>query len=263
MTKPHPKLSIALAQCSIDWEDKPSNLARMQHFAAQACGKADLIVFPETMSTGFSMKLDALAEPAEGESLQKLREIAQQYNLAILTSLFVIDAGKYFNRAYLIKSDGSYEYQDKRHLFRLGGEHKLMSPSTSWHCFDLHGWSIFPVVCYDLRFPVWCRNSDLQYDLMICIANWPEARAHVWNTLLEARAMENMAYVCGVNRVGTDAMKLVHRGDSKLISPRGDTIVACSPYEEELQLGTIEYEPMNRLREKFPVWKDADAFELK
>ncbi|WP_455082051.1 nitrilase family protein [Porphyromonas endodontalis] len=257
-------LTLALAQCDIVWENPTENLQVMRETFAQAAqGGAEIVVFPEVMTTGFSMHLEAIAEPFESlPSLQSIRAMVQQYGVAVVSSLLVKEGDKYFNRIFFITPEGEEFFQDKRHLFRMGGEAKQVSPAGDRHVFSYRGWNILLIACYDMRFPVWCRNRANEYDLLIDVANWPEPRRLVWSTLLRARAMENLAYVCGVNRVGRDAEGLVYTGDSALIDPKGRELAALEERRIELKIATLERAPLDKLRKKFPVYLDADEFSI-
>lgn len=257
------QLRVAIAQCQIDWEDKDANLKRMEMFASRMSGNVDVLFFPEMMTTGFSMNTQRLAEPFEkSDTLNHLTKIASTFDLALSATMPIFDEGKYYNRAYFITPGGDIFYQDKRHLFRVGGEHEVMAPAKERNIFSYMGWKILIIPCYDLRFPVWCANTDLQYDLLVCMANWPKPRRSVWQTLLRARAMENYAYVCGVNRVGEDGLGLFYTGDSAIISPRGEYLATCNAEQEEVISYTLDKESMEAFRSKFPAWKDMDRFSL-
>lgn len=261
---PQETLTVALAQCDIIWETPQSNLSIMQEMVARAAQEGvEVVVFPEVMTTGFSMHVERIAEPfAESPTLQSVRSMVQQYGVAVVSSLLVQEGDKSFNRVYFISPEGEEFYQDKRHLFRMGGEAKQVSPAESRHIFSYRGWRILLIACYDMRFPVWCRNRANEYDLLIDVANWPEPRRVVWSTLLRARAMENLAYVCGVNRVGVDAEGLVYTGDSALIDPKGRELTAATERCVELRIASLERAPMEKLRQKFPVYLDADEFTI-
>lgn len=275
---PH-SLSIALAQCDIAWEASKENLFKLRDYTLQAKAEgADMVVFPEAIVSGFSMDIDKIALPPNSEELSSIKELAQKEEIAIVSSFFVREPankggeecgfpglkninGEYFhNRVILFTPQGERFCQDKRHLFRPAGEARHISSARERQIFHYQGFNILLIACYDLRFPVWCRNRANEYDLLIDVANWPVPRRMVWQTLLQARAMENLAYVCGVNRVGTDAEGLKYSGDSALIDPRGNLLAEVAPSKEGLSIGTIEKEAMENLRKKFPVWQDADTF---
>lgn len=258
-----PSLKVALVQCAIESNAPQTNLRTLESEVVRWANEADLIVFPETITTGFSKDATDFADEwSSGEVFTKLKDLAQRHDVAICGSYLTKVGAEAFNRIFLFAPDGTVQWQDKRHLFSLGGEPKMISATDERKLFSLNGWRILPIVCYDLRFPVWCRCVDCEYDLIICVANWPEARREVWTTLLRARAMENLAYVIGVNRIGTDTMGLSYTGDSIAVNPRGQTIASCPSRQTSVVIAPLEYEPLSELRAKFPVWRDADSFTL-
>jgi len=225
-------LRISMIQSHIIWEDRDENLGYYGELLRRVSGKTDVAVLPETFSTGFSMNVEALADTPDGITVQTIRQWAVKYNLAVVGSFIVKDGEKYYNRVFFITPDGEEYYYDKRHLFRMAGEDQFFSEGNRQVIVPYKGWNICLQVCYDLRFPVWSRNVENQYDLLIYVANWPEARKKVWKTLLQARAMENMAYVCGVNRVGIDGKGFVYRGDSLIFSPKGKKLADAGKRKE-------------------------------
>lgn len=255
-------LRVALAQQSIIDLDCEQNLKKISELIASKQQEADLIVFPEAMLSGFSTEAMKQSITWEGAELKTLQSLAKQYNVGIACSVFVEDRGKHYNRFILCDEEGNIQWQDKKHLFRLGNEPLYMQASQERKLLRFKGWRILPIVCYDLRFPVWCRCQENDYDLIICIANWPRGRRDVWSTLLRARAMENLAYVIGVNRIGTDLEGLSYSGDSALINPRGEVIAYAPEDQENCITSTLHLEEVNKLRAKFPVWQDADPFSL-
>lgn len=255
------KLRVTLVQYDIAWEDKQKNLNRIESIVSDLAGQTDLIVLPEMFSTGFSMNSRNLAEPVSGTTISKVKEWAESSGAAICGSFIAEDGGDYYNRGFFITPDSEY-YYDKRHLFRMGTEPRYFSAGKKQLIVEHKGFRICLLICYDLRFPVWARNVNNVYDLLVYAANWPASRITVWNTLLPARAIENMSYVCGVNRIGTDGNGLVHNGYSKLINARGEEITSISPDREQTQTVEISRSELDSFREKFPVWKDADEFEL-
>lgn len=260
---PHETLCIAMAQLSIVWERPTANLDKIYAVALEASSKGvELLVFPEVMTTGFSMDLTKVAEPIPSPSLARIQSIVEETGVAIVSSILVRDGEHCYNRIFMLTPDAGAYFQDKRHLFRMGGEAEVVTPASSRQIISYRGWNILLVACYDLRFPVWCRNRANEYDVLIDVANWPEPRRSVWSTLLQARAMENLSYVCGVNRVGEDNVGAVYAGDSAVIDPRGNKIAVCPEKEESISVVTLERSPMEKLRKKFPVWLDADPFVL-
>lgn len=258
-------LRISLLQTDIAWNDPQQNLSRIGQLLARLEGTSDLAVLPETCTTGFTLSPQNVAEPDDGPTICQLKGYASQYELAIAGSFAQKDSDgpSFHNRAFLITPEGQYLHADKHHLFRIGGESRAYSPGAERPIFSYRGWNIALFVCYDLRFPVWSRNTDLRYDLALYVANWPAARTDVWDALLTARALENQAYVCGVNRVGNDGNDLHYDGHSALISPRGEQLLSLSAAQESIATAYVSRDVLRKFRNKFPVWKDADPFQLK
>jgi omega-amidase len=220
----------------------------------------DLFILPEVFTTGFCASARSYAETVDGNAYQWMREQAQLHNAVIAGSLVVKEQDKYFNRLVWARPDGSYLHYDKRHLFRMGGEHTRYEIGSERVLTELKGWRILPMICYDLRFPVWSRNRN-DYDLAIYVANWPSARALHWNRLLQARAIENLSYVVGVNRVGMDEAGQHYAGDSSIYGPAGEPIATSQ--EPGLIRVEIFADKLSEYREKFPANLDADNFHLK
>ena len=254
-------LRVSLVQADLVWEDKEANLEKLARMVDQI-DETDLIVLPEMFPTGFSMRPDALFDDVEGESLQWMRKLAKTKNSAVCGSVIVEVGGNYFNRLYFVKPSGDYQKYDKRHLFTLAGEEKVYTSGNERILIDWRGWKILPYVCYDLRFPVWCRNVE-EADLMVFVANWPERRRDAWKTLLKARAIENMCYLVGVNRVGADGNDVMHSGDSAVYDELGKVIGAPEPFKEELVTVVLDRENMLRSRQRFSFLADRDQFEVK
>lgn len=255
-------LRISLVQSSIFWEDRDATLRHFEKQLKRLRGKTDLVILPETFTTGFSMNVSNLAETMDGKTIQTLKSWAKEWNFAITGSFIAKENNNCFNRGFFITPEGECHTADKRHLFRMGGEQNYYTPGSAGEIISYKGWNIRLLVCYDLRFPVWSRNVDNAYDLLIYVANWPESRSAVWKALLPARALENMTFVCGVNRVGTDGNKLTYSGDSVIYSPKGKKLIHIPAYKEAVRTYTIDKDESDKLRDKFPVWKDADAFKL-
>ena len=255
-------LRVSLVQQPLAWHDAARNRERFAALLAPLAGGTDLVVLPETFTTGFSMDVERLAEPAGGPTVEWLRGQAATLDAAITGSVITAQEGRYFNRLLWVTPSGEVRHYDKRHLFRMGREHEHFSPgrelwSTSWR-----GLRICPLVCYDLRFPVFMRRRpELDYDLLVYVANWPAARAEAWRQLLPARAIENQAYVVGVNRVGADGLDVAYGGDSVALDFRGRALVALGT-EAALTTVTLESEPLAAFRERFPAHLDADRFTL-
>ena len=256
-------LRISLVQSGIFWEDKERNIEHYGNFLKRLSGKSDLAVLPEMFSTGFSMQASSLAETNYGTSIQTLRSWANDYNLAVCGSFLAKDdSERIYNRGFFVEPNGNTQFYDKRHLFRMGEENQQFTAGDRRVIIPYKGWNIRLVICYDLRFPVWLRNRKNEYDILICPANWPAARANVWQTLLLARAMENQSYVCGVNRIGKDGHSIEHQGDSVLIDFKGNRMLEAGLDKESVVTTTIRKDLLDDFRDRFPAWMDADDFEI-
>ena len=254
-------LRVTIVQTELHWQDAEANRSMFSEKLATAAPPTDLIVLPEMFTTGFSMNAEGLAEEAEGTTLDWMRQEAQKYNAVVTGSVMVQENGSYFNRLYWVRPDGSYAKYDKKHLFRMAKEHHTYKPGQERLVVELNGWNICPLVCYDLRFPVWSRNSNNAYDLLLYVANWPKVRSQPWRVLLQARAIENLAYVVGVNRVGTDGNNHPYSGDSAIIHPKGYHLLETSEVEG-IHTITLSKKELEDFREAFPAHLDADAFNL-
>ena len=254
----HP-LKISIVQTDIAWENKQENLRMLREKLHALRGTTEIVVLPEMFSTGFTMKSRELAEPVSGITVRILKELAADFQLALCGSFICSERSNYYNRAFFITPEGEEFYYDKRHLFRMGNEAEYFSSGNNKLIISYRGWNICLLVCYDLRFPVWSRNVNNEYDLLIYVASWPQARRLAWDTLLCARALENMCYVCGVNRIGVDGNKLIYNGGSVVFSAKGEVLASVPDGIETVSLSLIS---LQQLRDKFPVWKDADAFRL-
>jgi omega-amidase len=260
--KTTPPLRITIIQTDLFWENPKKNLEMLQNKILGEVEETDLIVLPEMFNTGFTMNSALFAEDPDGPTIDWMRRMAHGKNAVIAGSLIVRENNKYFNRLIWMLPGGDFHYYDKRHLFRMAEEHKHFSPGKERVIMEIHGWKIFPLICYDLRFPVWSRNRE-DYDVLIYIANWPEKRGHAWRSLLVARAIENTAYVAGVNRVGTDGKDILYAGDSAIIDFRGEYLAATRPLMEEILTMELSYEDLLDFRASFPVQLDSDDFELR
>lgn len=254
-------LRVSILQMDIKWEDKSFNLDRVENDISQLSGKTDLVILPEMFTTGFSMNSRNLSEENSGKTVERIKQWANAYDFAICGSFIAKEADQFYNRGFFISSTQSVFY-DKRHLFRMGDEPKSFSAGQSLPLVEHKGFTICLQICYDLRFPVWSRNVDNKYDLLIYCASWPKPRINVWDILLKARAIENMSYVCGVNRVGTDGMNLMYNGHSTIIDYKGNELVSFPEDLPGIETVTISKKELNLFRNKFPVWKDADKFTL-
>ena len=257
----HP-LKISIVQTDIAWENKQENLRMLREKLHALRGTTEIVVLPEMFSTGFTMKSRELAEPVSGITVRILKELAADFQLALCGSFICRARSNNYNRAFYITPEGEEFYYDKRHLFRMGNEAEDFSAGNNKLIISYRGWNICLLVCYDLRFPVWSRNVNNEYDLLIYMASWPQARRLAWDTLLCARALENMCYVCGVNRIGVDGNKLIYNGGSVVFSAKGEVLASVPDGEEGIETVSLSLISLQQLRDKFPVWKDADAFRL-
>ena len=255
-----PDLQLALIQTSLVWQDAGANRAHFASLLEQARG-ADLIVLPEMFSTGFSMDSAALAEPEDGPTSRWLSQQAQDLDAVVCGSLIIQAAdGSYRNRLLWARPDGSLAHYDKRHLFRMAGEHKHYSAGEQQVVLELKGWRVRPLICYDLRFPVWSRDAG-GTDLLLYTANWPAARRQHWYRLLPARAIENLCYVAAVNRVGEDSKGHAYSGDSQVLDFQGEALLAAQDTDGVFRVSLSAAE-LAAYRQRFPAHLDADMFSL-
>lgn len=260
---------MVLIQSELVWEDPAENRMRFERHFDKITGSPDVVVLPEMFTTGFSMNAAEVAEmhhPDNMTTLNWMRSWAKKLNAVITGSVAVSEEQLYYNRLYWVLPDGRFNTYDKRHTFSLAGEHKTYHHGQSRIIEEWRGWKICPLICYDLRFPVWSRNGIEEnqplYDVLIYVANWPEVRREPWNKLLLARAIENQCFVAGINRVGTDGSGHDYSGDSVAISPKGEIIAACTPHKEEVVHVLFSAQELSDFREKFPVLFDADRFVI-
>ncbi len=256
-----PDLELALIQTELAWQDPAANRAHFETLLEQAHG-ADLIALPEMFSTGFSMDSAALAEPEKGPTSLWLSEQAKRIDAVVTGSLIVQAAdGSYRNRLLWARPDGSVAHYDKRHLFRMAGEHKHYAAGNEQVVLELSGWRIRPLICYDLRFPLWSRDPHTT-DLLLYTANWPAARRQHWNRLLPARAIENLCYVAAVNRIGQDGKGHPYSGDSQVLDFQGEALLDAGDADGVFRT-TLSASELAAYRERFPAYLDADDFDLK
>jgi len=253
-------LRVTLVQTELAWQDPAANRRSLAgHFRGLA-GHTDLVVLPEMFSTGFSMEAEQLAEEMGGPTIGWLREEAAALGCVITGSLIVRDAGRCFNRLVWARPDGSLEYYDKRHLFRLANEQQHYAAGTRRLVAAVKGWRVCPLICYDLRFPVWSRSRG-DYDLLLYVANWPQRRAHAWATLLKARAIENLSYVVGVNRIGRDGNGTSYTGDSVALDFLGQPL-SSEGGGDRVETVVLDLESLQSYRNSFPAQLDADPYEI-
>jgi omega-amidase len=261
----HP-LRLTLLQGDTRWHDRIANHAHYGELLASLNDPGDLVLLPETWATGFTNAVEAQAEQMDGPSVAWMRDRARETGAVIAGSLLIQDESHVFNRLVWMRPDGTFETYDKRHLFRMAKEHERFRGGTSRLIVDVKGWRACPLICYDLRFPVWSRNQveegELAYDLLLYVANWPTARRVPWQTLLRARAIENHVYCAGLNRVGLDGNGHPYSGDSAVVDFLGGTLCEASAESQAIQL-TLDPQALNHHRERFPAWMDGDPFSIK
>lgn len=253
-------LDVTIIQADLHWHDAAANRAMFADKIESITDSTDLIVLPEMFTTGFSMDAPNLAEAMAGDSVSWMQEMAKSKGASICGSLIIEDDGNFYNRFLCIAPDGSQTTYDKRHLFRLADEHNHYAQGNDLVTFELNGFRIRPMVCYDLRFPVWSRNRG-DYDLLIYVANWPSRRHHAWATLLRARAIENLSYAVGVNRVGTDGNDLPYAGGSAIIDYLGHELADLGD-TDGLATASLDRGQLVEFRDRFAFHKDADKFSL-
>ncbi len=253
-------LRCTTIQSSLQWENIAANLKIFEQKMKPLSGTTDLVVLPEMFTTGFSMNAVPLAEKMDGQTMQWLIGQAASLNAAIIGSFIAVENEKYYNRLAVVFPDGTYHFYDKRHLFTLADEHLTFTAGNKLMIVEWKGWKICPLICYDLRFPVWSRNTD-NYDLLIYIANWPSTRRQAWKCLLEARAVENQSYTVGVNRVGSDGTGLSYSGDTSVVDYAGNVLYRVA---ESAGVFTLElsHKAQVDFRNKLQFLTDRDVFEI-
>ena len=275
-------LSISTIQTNLNWEDKATNLQMLEQKINSIKEKTEIVVLPEMFSTGFSMKTETLAETMEGETLQWMKRVAAEKKIILTGSVIIAGIGQtgavrpeYYNRLIWMQPNGQYGVYDKRHCFAFAGEDEHYAAGTKRLIASVKGWKINLLVCYDLRFPVWARQTSPpnpspqvergatapEYDVLIYVANWPERRIHAWKTLLQARAIENQCYVVGTNRVGDDGNNIHYSGESMIIDPLGE-VLYTKKEEEDIFTVILDKTHLQSVRDKFPFLRDADGFKM-
>jgi predicted amidohydrolase len=260
-------LTITTIQTGLQWEDKRTNLKRFGERILAIPEPTEVVVLPEMFSTGFSVRPATLAEPMDGPTVTWMQEIAARKKIILTGSIIVEEEDNYYNRLVWMLPNGTYGYYDKRHRFAYAGEHEQYTAGHKRLIASVKGWKVLLLVCYDLRFPVWSRQApaaeatDLEYDLLLYVANWPESRAHAWKTLLQARAIENQCFAAGVNRIGKDGNDIHYSGDTMVLDPLGETIYHAAA-KDETHTVTLRKEDLLRVRTRFPFWQDADRFSI-
>jgi omega-amidase len=256
------KLRVSLVQQAILWQKPEQNREHFGRLLAPLAGQTDVVVLPEMFPTGFSMDASKLAEPVDGPTTRWMRILARKLNAAVTGSVITGDGGEHYNRMLWVTPDAEPEHYDKRHLFRMAQEHHHFSPGNNALVVEWRGFRICPLVCYDLRFPVFARRrAELEYDLLVYAANWPAVRHHAWVTLLKARAIENQAFVAGVNCVGTDGKDIPYLGGSAVHDFLGQPLLELGA-EAQVATATLDLDALRAFRERFPAHLDADHFVL-
>ena len=257
-------IKIASIQTNIIWENPKANLLEYDKLF-QSLEPVNLIVLPEMFTTGFSMKTENIAENNSGNTLFWLQEHSKTLDTCILGSLPIRESNKFFNRLYVVKPN-EILYYDKRYLFSMAQEDKYYSKGKKELVFELKGWKIKTLICYDLRFPLWSKNkyknNEFNYDILVYVANWPAVRSNAWKSLLKARAIENMSYVVGVNRIGQDANEIKYNGNSRVYDFKGERMDDFMENMPRVQINNLDKNELDSFRNKFPVLKDADDFNL-
>jgi predicted amidohydrolase len=255
-------LRLALIQTDLAWQDADTNRVLLEQRLRPLAGTTDLIILPEMFTSAFAVGKGAIAEPQPGPTQAWMLQQARDLGAAVTGSIAVEEDGKRFNRLLFVTPEGDVKRYDKRHLFRMLGEDLRYAAGSAKLIVNYRGWRILPLVCYDLRFPVFCRSTTAEpWDLMLMVANWPAPRAQHWRTLLQARAIENLGYVAGVNRIGRDGNGLDYAGNSAVVDPLGNELIQAHDVEGNF-CTTITRAALQDWRERFPAWMDADRFTL-
>lgn len=252
-------LTATVIQTSLVWENPQANIEIFSSFINQMKNTPDIVILPEMFSTGFSMKPETIAETMNGPTVSWMRQTSRREGFHIAGSIAIKENGRYYNRLIWATPENTIIAYDKRHLFRMADEHIVYTAGNSLATIKIGEWNIRPFICYDLRFPVWCRNVAHTYDIAVFVANWPEKRASHWKTLLAARAIENQCFVIGCNRTGFDGNGITYAGDSSIIDFQGRILARQSGGEGMLTV-RLSKEELQTYRENFPVWMDADEF---
>lgn len=253
-------MKISLLQTSLEWENPEANRNNFEKLINSIEENTNIIMLPEMFGTGFTMKPEGIAETMDGETVQWMKEMAAKKDCAVTGSLVIEENGNYYNRLFFVLPDGEIKTYNKRHLFSLAGEDKAYTAGTEKLIINYRGWKICPLVCYDLRFPVFSRNTE-DIDLMLYVANWPSLRVAAWDTLLKARAIENMCYVAGVNRVGNDNNGHAYPGHSQVFDCLGAYAVMPSVNEDVFTI-KLDKDSMLETRKKLDFLNDRDSFTL-
>lgn len=255
-------LKISVFQFDLIWEVAGANRAKVDQLLGLMPAGTDIVFLPEMFSTGFTMNVSQAAETMSGETIEWMKQQSQKHRVALCGSLVIQEGDLFYNRLVFVDPSGKVKTYDKRHLFAMGNEDDYFQAGSGRLIVEYEGWRICPLICYDLRFPVWSRNRN-EYDVLVYCANWPESRKEVWNTLLKARAIENQSYVVGVNRVGVDGNQISYLGNSQLIDAKGKVLASADEHTESIIFAEFFYKELINFRIKFPVLNDADEFVIK
>jgi predicted amidohydrolase len=256
-------LTVSLVQFDPVWEDKKENMRRVDLLLNNLPFAQDIVVFPEMFLTGFSMNISSIGESMNGEMVSWMKNTAKSLKTTLIGSLPIVENKQCFNRLLIVPPDNEVVWYDKRHLFRMGEEQQFYSGGKQRILYPLNDWTILPLVCYDLRFPVWSRNKNLEYNVLIYVTNWPAVRNDAYLSLLKARAIENQCYVIAVNRTGTDGNNISYCGNSVIFDAKGRIITELAESQEIILNAKLSLNDLNSFREKFPAYLDGDDFEFK
>ena len=252
-------LTIAIFQFDLDWENPIANRAKIDELLKKTDAKTDIVFLPEMFTSGFTMNVEALAESMTGDTVFWMKNRCAEHQVAICGSIIIKENGQFFNRMIFVEPSGEIKYYNKRHLFTMGNEGSYFQKGSERLIVEYEGWRICPLICYDLRFPVWSRNLN-DYDLLVYSANWPSARDEAWNTLLKARSIENQSYVIGVNRIGIDGQNIAYSGYSQIVDAKGKCISDLNENMEMIVSASLSLDELHQFRKSFPVLYDADSF---
>jgi omega-amidase len=259
-------LKILAVQSDLHWEDPTANHYSFEKRIETDFDSHDLIILPETFTTGFPVNPRVFSETTEGPTVKWMKNISSKFNVVVTGTILIQSEKGYANTLIWMSPDGSFSSYEKRHVFTMGGEHNNITPGNERLIVDLKGWKICPMICYDLRFPVWSKNSYkdnmFEYDIAIFVANWPAVRSFPWKTLLLARAIENQAYIIGLNRIGEDNSGISYSGDSMIVDPKGKIISQAQDNKPESLSAVLSYAELQNFRNNFNVGPDWDKFNI-
>ena len=253
------QLNIALIQSDLVWENPKQNRDNFTKKIENINEDVDIVILPEMFTTGFTMNAEQVAETMQGETVSWMRDLASKKDVAIMGSIVISEDNNFYNRLLFVAPSGHITFYDKRHTFTLVGEDKTYTAGSKKVIIEYKGWKISPLICYDLRFPVWARNTE-DYDILIYVANWPKPRVSAWDALLKARAIENMCYCIGVNRVGIDGVNSEYSGHSAVYDVLGNAITSFEPHKEQTQIVSLEKRHIEAYRNKLKFLNDKDSF---